>query len=171
MKVLLQRVQSAAVHVDGAAISEIGRGLLLLVGFAAGDGPGQLTALAEKILHLRIFPDQKGRFHLSVRDIGGEILLVPQFTLYADTEKGRRPDFFAALAAASAEPLFEEFIREFHRKGFERTAAGVFGAHMQVSLVNDGPVTIMLERENPSSAENARHTEEGKRKEKGKRME
>lgn len=145
MKVLLQRVSSASVDVDGATIGSIGAGLLLLVGFGKADTEAALEPMAKKLLNMRIFPDERGRFHFSLLDQGGALLLVPQFTLFADTDKGRRPEFFSALDPALAEQLFLEFTETVKKLGVKEIATGRFGAHMQVRLENDGPVTIMVE--------------------------
>ena len=149
MRIVVQRVNSSNVTVDGSVVGSVGRGLLLLVGFGADDTPevlpAKLAAAAEKVAHLRIFPDDAGRFHLSVLDVGGEILAVPQFTLYADTTKGRRPDFFRALHPEQATHRFDEFVEALRTTGVRNVATGVFGAHMKVALENDGPVTILLE--------------------------
>jgi D-tyrosyl-tRNA(Tyr) deacylase len=147
MKILLQRVDGARVEVDSRTVGAIeGKGLLALVGFGADDTEETAQTLALKMLHLRIFPDEKGRFDKSLLDISGAVLLVPQFTLYADTSKGRRPEFFSAMSPGKAENLFSFFCTEVKKIiGHENVAEGVFGADMKVSLCNDGPVTIMLE--------------------------
>ena len=145
MRVLLQRVSRASVSVDTKTVAEIGPGLLLLVGFAAEDDERKLEKMASKVVHLRVFPDEAGRFHHSVLDIGGEVLAVPQFTLYGDTSKGRRPDFFAALSPEKAEVLFQSYCDALQALVGRSVPRGQFGAHMQVSLENDGPVTLMLE--------------------------
>ena len=145
MKVVLQRVSRAAVDVDGERVGEIGRGLLLLSAVGLNDTENELKTAAQKLLNLRIFPDDAGRFQHSVLDINGSVLLVPQFTLYADLSKGRRPDFFGAMKPPAAAELFARFCDFFRVPGIEKVAAGVFGAHMEVSLINDGPVTIVYE--------------------------
>ncbi|TCJ18856.1 D-tyrosyl-tRNA(Tyr) deacylase [Rubrobacter taiwanensis] len=145
MKVVVQRVSRASVTVDGETVSSIGRGLLLLVGVARGDTRAQADWLAEKISGLRIFEDAAGRMNLSVRDVGGEILAVSQFTLLADTRKGKRPSFVNAAPPGEAEPLFDYFCGRLREKGL-RVGTGVFGAMMEVGLVNSGPVTVILER-------------------------
>jgi len=145
MKVLLQRVASASVTVDGKVTGAIERGLLLLTGFGAGDDASKLVPMAQKVANMRIFPNDEGRFHFSVLEIGGGVLTVPQFTLYADTSKGRRPEFFSALAPAEATKLFDAFTLEFVKLGVKSVGKGVFGADMKVALLNDGPVTIMVE--------------------------
>ena len=129
---------------DGESVASIGPGLLILLGVAAGDGPVEADYLAVKVASLRIFEDRDGRMNLSLRDTGGEVLAVPQFTLLADTVKGNRPGFSGAAPPRVAEELYNRFVRSLDREGI-RTESGVFGAHMVVSLANDGPVTIMLE--------------------------
>ena len=146
MKVVLQRVKSASVAVGGEEVSGIGAGLLLLVGVAKGDGEAQAAWLAEKVAGLRVFADTEGRMNLSVLDAGGEILAVSQFTLLADTRKGKRPSFVGAAPPEDAEPLFDRFCELLGERGVRSVQKGLFGAMMDVSLVNDGPVTILLER-------------------------
>ncbi len=146
MRVVLQRVKSASVAVDDEVISEIGAGLLLLVGVAVGDGAPQANWLAEKVTGLRIMGDEGGKMNLSVRDVGGEILAVSQFTLLADTRKGKRPSFVGAAPPEEAEPLFDYFCERLRAAGVDSVKTGSFGAMMSVALVNDGPVTIVLER-------------------------
>lgn len=145
MRILLQRVAKAEVRVEQQTIGKIGPGLLALVGFGKGDSESKLKPMAEKLLHLRVFPDERGRFDKSILDTSGALLLVPQFTLYADCSAGRRPDFFAALEPVAANDLFNSFVAQVNLQGAKIVEIGQFGAHMQVSLVNDGPVTIMLE--------------------------
>jgi len=145
MRVIVQRVSSAAVHVSGELVASIGQGLLLLVGFGHGDSRDHLGPMAEKISTMRLFANEQGRFDYSVTDVRGSILVVPQFTLYADTSKGRRPDFFGALAPDSAKHLFLQFLETLRAPKNCAVEAGIFGADMKVSLVNDGPVTISLE--------------------------
>ena len=146
MRVVLQRVKNASVTVSGERISEIGEGLLLLVGVARDDGEGEASWLAEKIAGLRIFNDEDGKMNLGVRDVGGEILAVSQFTLLADTRKGKRPSFIRAALPEEAEPLFDYFCERLRAAGIASVKTGSFGAMMDVALVNDGPVTIVLER-------------------------
>ena len=146
MRVVLQRVKNASVTVSGERISEIGEGLLLLVGVAENDGEGEASWLAEKISGLRIFNDEGGKMNLGVRDVGGEILAVSQFTLLADTRKGKRPSFIKAALPEEAEPLFDYFCERLRAAGIASVKTGSFGAMMDVALVNDGPVTIVLER-------------------------
>ncbi|HEX2183599.1 MAG TPA: D-aminoacyl-tRNA deacylase [Rubrobacteraceae bacterium] len=146
MRIVLQRVSEASVTVGGEAVSEVGHGLLLLVGVAAGDGEAQADWLAEKVAGLRIFNDEEGKMNLSVRDVGGAVLAVSQFTLLADTRKGKRPSFVHAAPPEEAEPLFDYFCKRLRASGVGTVETGTFGAMMEVALVNDGPVTIVLER-------------------------
>ena len=146
MKIVLQRVRHASVSVDGATVSEIGGGLLLLVGVAKGDGEAGADWLAEKVAGLRIFADESGRMNLSVLDTGGEVLAVSQFTLLADTRKGKRPSFVGAAPPEEAESLFNYFCERLRAAGVDSVKTGRFGAMMDVALTNDGPVTIVLER-------------------------
>jgi D-tyrosyl-tRNA(Tyr) deacylase len=146
VRVVLQRVKNASVTVGGERVSEIGAGLLLLVGVAVGDGEAEAAWLAEKISGLRIFNDGDGKMNLSVRDVGGEVLAVSQFTLLANTKKGKRPSFVGAAPPEEAERLFDYFCERLRATGAGPVKTGVFGAMMDVALVNDGPVTIILER-------------------------
>ena len=146
MRIVLQRVKSASVTVGGERISEIGPGLLLLVGVAQGDGESEADWLAEKIAGLRIFNDESGKMNLSLKDVGGEVLAVSQFTLLADTRKGKRPSFVGAAPPEEAERLFDYFCERLREAGVGSVETGSFGAMMDVALVNDGPVTIVLER-------------------------
>ena len=146
MRVVLQRVKSASVAVEDEMISEVGPGLLLLVGVASGDGEAEADWLAEKVAGLRIFSDEEGKMNLSVRDVGGEVLAVSQFTLLADTKKGKRPSFVGAAPPEEAEPLFDYLCERLRAAGVVSVKTGSFGAMMSVALVNDGPVTIVLER-------------------------
>jgi D-tyrosyl-tRNA(Tyr) deacylase len=146
MRIVLQRVSEASVTVEGERVSETGRGLLLLVGVARGDGKAEADWLAEKVAGLRIFNDEEGKMNLSVRDVGGEVLAISQFTLLADTRKGKRPSFIGAARPEEAEPLFAYFCEKLRAAGVGSVKTGVFGAMMDVALVNDGPVTIVLER-------------------------
>lgn len=144
MKVVLQRVSSGRVSVEGAPIAQIGRGLVLLVGIAPSDTEAQARLLAEKIANLRIFEDEAGKMNLSVLDVKGSALVVSQFTLYADTRKGRRPSFTDAALPDLARPLVERFAALLQSQGVI-VQTGEFGAHMLVEINNDGPVTILLE--------------------------
>ena len=140
----MQRVSSARVMVDGKTVGEIGGGLLALVGAAAGDGEKDVEAVAEKTVNLRIFEDDAGKMNLSLLDKGGEMLVVSQFTLLADCTKGRRPSFFDAMDPEPAAELVERFARYVESRGV-KVGRGVFGASMKVELLNDGPVTIVLD--------------------------
>lgn len=144
MRVLLQRVRRAAVRVDGNLFSEIGPGLLVLLGVGQGDDESICRRLAAQTAKLRIFDDAAGRMNRSLLDLGGAALVVPQFTLYADTRRGLRPFFGDACEPVRAKELYERFVAEMVGLGVE-TRTGSFGARMEVELVNDGPVTIMLE--------------------------
>ena len=144
MKVLLQRVTGASVSVDGEVVGRIDRGLVVFVGVAGGDTSAEAQHLARRTVGLRIFPDAAGKFDLSVLDIRGELLVVSQFTLLADTRKGRRPSFAGAAPPAVAEELFGRFVAEARASGL-KVETGRFQAHMQVEIHNDGPVTILLE--------------------------
>lgn len=146
MRVVLQRVSKASVTVDGERISEIGAGLLLLVGIAKNDDEESADWLVEKIAGLRVFNDRDGKMNLGLRDMGGEVLAVSQFTLLADTRKGKRPSFVQAARPDKAEPLFDHFCERLRASGVRSVQKGRFGAMMDVALVNDGPVTIVLER-------------------------
>lgn len=145
MRALLQRVSRASVSVDGQTISSIGKGLLILLGVGHGDGEEQAKFLAEKVANLRVFEDEQGKTNLSVLDVGGEAIVVSQFTLYADTRKGRRPSFIDAALPDVAEPLVGRFV-ELLRGHSVPTQTGKFGTHMEVEIHNDGPVTIWLEK-------------------------
>jgi len=144
MKALLQRVTRASVTVDGEKVSQIGRGLVALVGVAQGDSERDARYLADKTVNLRIFPDEAGKFNLSLLDIRGELLAVSQFTLLADTRKGRRPSFTQAALPGQAEALFNSFVEIAKTTGLE-VSTGRFQQHMLVEIHNDGPVTILLE--------------------------
>jgi D-tyrosyl-tRNA(Tyr) deacylase len=146
MRLVLQRVKNASVTVGDERVSEIGAGLLLLVGVASGDGEAEANWLARKVSGLRIFNDREGKMNLSVRDAGGEVLAVSQFTLLADTRKGKRPSFVGAAPPEEAERLFDYFCERLREADAHPVKTGVFGAMMDVALVNDGPVTIILER-------------------------
>jgi D-tyrosyl-tRNA(Tyr) deacylase len=145
MRVVLQRVSSASVTVDETVVGAIARGLLLLVGFTSGDGSEQVEWMAEKVAGLRIFPDDEDKMNRDLREIGGAVLVVSQFTLYGDARKGRRPSFVGAAPPEQAEPLYRQFADALGARGVV-VATGTFGARMDVSLVNDGPVTLVLER-------------------------
>ena len=145
MRALLQRVSRASVTVEGRVISQIGKGLLILLGIGQADSESQAEFLAEKIANLRIFEDQQGKTNLSVLDVKGAAIVVSQFTLYADSRKGRRPSFTDAALPELAAPLVERFVELLRGHGVP-TQTGEFGAHMQVEIHNDGPVTVWLER-------------------------
>jgi D-aminoacyl-tRNA deacylase len=145
MRVVLQRVSRALVTVEGRVTGEIGPGLLLLVGFTAGDGEEALRWMAEKVAALRVFTDAEGKMNRSVEEIGGGLLVVSQFTLYGDARKGRRPSFIDAARPEVAIPLYERFVEILRATGLP-VGTGEFGAMMEVELVNDGPVTLILER-------------------------
>jgi D-tyrosyl-tRNA(Tyr) deacylase len=144
MIALLQRVSSAQVRVGGAEVAAIGRGLVVLVGVERGDGDAELQRLAERLIGYRVFPDGEGRMNLDVRSVGGELLLVPQFTLAADTRRGNRPSFTPAASPAVGETRFLAFAEAVQAR-YRRVACGVFGADMQVCLCNEGPVTFWLQ--------------------------
>jgi D-tyrosyl-tRNA(Tyr) deacylase len=135
----VQRVSDASVTVDGEEVARIGRGLLVLLGVRRGDGPEQADRIASKLLALRVFEDDYGKMNLSVRDVGGEVVCVSQFTLYGDTRKGNRPSFVDAAPPEEAEPLYERVRAALDAQG------GVFGARMSVALTNDGPVSLLIE--------------------------
>jgi D-aminoacyl-tRNA deacylase len=145
MRVLLQRVNHASVKVNGEVVGSIQKGLMLLTGFGKSDTAAALGPMAQKLVNLRVFPEGQSHFHLSLLDVKGGALLVPQFTLFADTSKGRRPDFFGSLEPDKAGALFEQFVSKVKEAGVDPVQTGVFGAYMQVDLENDGPVTIMVE--------------------------
>ena len=147
MRVVLQRVSRAEVRVDGRVTGKIGAGLVVLAGFAPGDTEDTLQWMAEKILTLRIFGDAEGKMNLALGDVGGALLVVSQFTLYGDARKGRRPSFVDAAPPEAAVPLYERFVAVLReRSGGAPVETGVFGAMMDVELVNAGPVTLVLER-------------------------
>jgi D-tyrosyl-tRNA(Tyr) deacylase len=145
MRVLLQRVSSASVTVGERETGRIGAGFLVLVGFTHGDGAEHVEWMADKIVGLRVFGDAEGKMNLALPDTGGAILVVSQFTLYGDAQKGRRPSFIQAAHPDAAVPLYEKFVTALRARGVA-VATGEFGAMMQVALVNDGPVTLWLER-------------------------
>jgi D-tyrosyl-tRNA(Tyr) deacylase len=144
MRVVCQRVTEARVRISGQVVAEIGPGLCILLGVARGDGAGAAGRLAGKVARLRVFPDEDGRFDRSLVDVGGSALAVSQFTLLADTAKGNRPSFTEAAAPDEAEPLYERFCSELEALGVP-VGRGVFGATMAVELVNDGPVTVIID--------------------------
>jgi len=144
MKIVLQRVSSASVKVDSKIVGSIEHGLLLLIGFSSSDTEESILPTLEKIVKLRVFSDQEGKMNKSVLDVEGSMLLISQFTLYADTKKGNRPSFIEAARPEQAIPLYEFFITEM-KKRIAKVETGIFGADMKVDLVNDGPVTIVFE--------------------------
>lgn len=145
MRAVIQRVTEASITVDGKAVGHIGLGLLVLLGIGHQDGANEVEWLARKLVDMRIFSDANGKMNLSVRDIEGQILLVSQFTLLGDARKGNRPSFIAAAPPAVAIPLYEAFIEKLNDLMGKPTETGIFGADMKVSLLNDGPVTIVLD--------------------------
>ncbi|RMI26798.1 MAG: D-tyrosyl-tRNA(Tyr) deacylase [Calditrichaeota bacterium] len=144
MKAVIQRVSEASVEVDGKIVGEIGPGLVILLGVARDDEPADADYLAEKIPHLRIFNDSESKMNLSLVETGGEMLAGSQFTLYASTRKGRRPSFVEAAPPEQGEPLYNYFVEKLRRQNL-RVATGIFGAMMRVKIVNDGPVTIIMD--------------------------
>jgi D-aminoacyl-tRNA deacylase len=146
MRLVVQRVSSASVNVNERVSGTIGRGLLVLIGITATDGDDQVEWAADKICNLRVFNDDEGKMNRSVQDVGGEVMLVSQFTLYGDARRGRRPSFIRAAQGGEAEALYERVVGAVRSRGIA-CETGQFGAVMKVSLVNDGPVTILLESE------------------------
>ena len=146
MKVVLQRVSSAEVTSNKRSLATIGAGLVLLVGFKASDGETEISWITDKVLGLRIFPDEKGKMDHALNEVEGELLVVSQFTLYGDVRKGRRPSFIDAAPPEIAIPLYEKFVALLNERVPGRVRTGEFGAVMDVQLVNQGPVTILLER-------------------------
>jgi len=144
MKVVIQRVKSAQVCVDGRVTGKVGKGLLVLLGIGKGDGESDLSFLASKIPELRIFEDASGKFNLSLKEINGEALVVSQFTLYGDCRKGRRPSFTEAEEPVTAKNLYEQFVSKLREQGVP-VQTGEFQARMEVHLINDGPVTLLLD--------------------------
>ncbi|HOM00052.1 MAG TPA: D-aminoacyl-tRNA deacylase [Limnochordia bacterium] len=146
MRAVVQRVQEASVTVEGTVVGAITHGLLVFLGVGSGDTSADARYLAKKIARLRIFPDDQGKMNLDVQEVGGQILAVSQFTLYGDCRRGRRPSFSGAAAPDVAETLYQEFVAELQAEGIT-VATGVFQAHMDVSLINDGPVTLIVSSE------------------------
>lgn len=146
MRVVLQRVSRASVSVEGDDVGSIGAGLVLLVGFTEGDSEEEVRWMADKIVGLRIFPDAEGLMNCGLDASHGDLLVISQFTLYGDTRKGKRPSFVKAANPNVAVPLYERFLELLRARAPGRVESGVFGAHMKVELVNDGPVTLVLER-------------------------
>lgn len=145
MRVLVQRVRNGAVYVGGETVARIGPGVVLLVGVTHSDTPAEADWLAKKVAHLRIFEDESGKMNRSLKEVGGEALVVSQFTLYADPYEGRRPSLIHAAPPEHARPLIERFAEALRAEGIP-VQMGIFGAHMLVEIHNDGPVTIWLER-------------------------
>ena len=145
MRVVVQRVSRASVTIGGSVSGAIDRGLLVLVGFTTGDGPAEVDWMAQKLVDLRIFGDDAGKMNRSVEDVGGGVLVVSQFTLYGDVSKGRRPSFIHAADPSEAVPLYEAFVAAVRARDVP-VETGEFGAMMDVELVNDGPVTLVIER-------------------------
>lgn len=144
MKAVLTRVRSASVRIDGETVGQIGQGFLILLGVAPDDTPAACTKLADKLLSLRVFEDDAGKMNRSLADVGGQVLVVSQFTLYADCSHGRRPSFLGAAQPEKAIPLYEQFLEECRLRGFA-PQHGRFGADMLVESVNDGPVTLIVD--------------------------
>lgn len=146
MRVVLQRASRGSVTIDGSVVGEIGLGLVLLVGFTEGDDPETVRWMAEKVLGLRVFSDAEEKMNLSLEDVGGDLLVISQFTLYGDTRKGRRPSFVKAASPPVAIPLYDRFLEILRERAPGKVESGEFGAMMDVELVNAGPVTLVLER-------------------------
>lgn len=146
MRGVIQRVSSASVSIGGDIAGKIEKGIVIFLGIRTGDNRDDLKWLAEKVVNLRIFEDHQGKMNRSLKDINGQMLIISQFTLYGDCRKGRRPGFSRAAPPQTAEPLYEDFIQEIKERGIT-TASGTFQADMQVELVNDGPVTLLLDSE------------------------
>ena len=146
MRAVVTRVKEASVTIENKINGKIEKGFLVLLGVHQGDTPAQATKLADKICGLRIFEDENGQMNRSLTDVGGNLLVISQFTLYGNCKKGRRPEFLSAARPETAIPLYEQFVAECREKGF-RVETGEFGAYMQVQSVNDGPVTLILDTE------------------------
>lgn len=144
MRAVIQRVESASVSVEGEIRGQIGAGFLVLIGVEEGDGDADFRYIADKAPNLRVFEDEQGKMNRSLLDVGGEVLAVSQFTLLGDARGGRRPSFITAARPETADPMYERLVADWRARGI-RVETGVFGAHMKVSLVNDGPVTILLD--------------------------
>lgn len=147
MRVVVQRVINSSVEVDGKIVGKSDRGLMLLVGFTEGDSSKEIDWMVDKVINLRIFEDENEKMNLSIKDIDGELLLISQFTLYADTSHGNRPSFINAAKPDKANELYEYFVEQCKKQNIKKVATGKFAADMQVTLQNDGPVTIILEKE------------------------
>ena len=144
MRAIIQRVEKASVSVEGEIKGQIGAGFLVLIGVEEGDGDADFKYIADKVPNLRVFEDEQGKMNRSLLDVGGELLAVSQFTLLGDARGGRRPSFITAARPETADPMYERLVADWRARGI-RVETGVFGAHMKVSLVNDGPVTILLD--------------------------
>ena len=144
MRAVIQRVEKASVSVEGEIKGQIGAGFLVLIGVEEGDGDADFKYIADKVPNLRVFEDEQGKMNRSLLDVGGEVLAVSQFTLLGDARGGRRPSFITAARPETADPMYERLVADWRARGI-RVETGVFGAHMKVSLVNDGPVTILLD--------------------------
>ncbi|HIS41315.1 MAG TPA: D-tyrosyl-tRNA(Tyr) deacylase [Candidatus Limiplasma pullicola] len=144
MRAVIQRVEKASVSVEGEIRGQVGAGFLVLIGVEEGDGDADFKYIADKVPNLRVFEDDQGKMNRSLMDVGGEVLAVSQFTLLGDARGGRRPSFIAAARPETADPMYERLVAEWRARGI-RVETGVFGAHMKVALVNDGPVTILLD--------------------------
>lgn len=144
MRAVIQRVERASVSVEGEIRGQLGAGFLVLIGVEEGDGDADFRYIAEKVPNLRVFEDEQGKMNRSLLDVGGELLAVSQFTLLGDARGGRRPSFITAARPETADPMYERLVADWRARGI-RVETGVFGAHMKVSLVNDGPVTILLD--------------------------
>lgn len=149
MKIVVQRCSKASVTVDKKVVGKIDKGLVLLVGFTEGDSVNEITYMADKVINLRIFDDENGVMNRSILDVGGSILSISQFTLYGDARKGRRPSYIKALRGEESIKLYELFNQELRKK--TQVEEGIFGADMKVELINDGPVTILLEKESDNN--------------------
>ena len=144
MRAVVQRVTSSSVRVDGKIVGQIDKGLMVLLGISKGDTEEDITYLKEKLLNLRIFEDHQEKMNLSLKDVNGELLIVSQFTLYGDCRKGRRPNFMEALSGEEANKLYEIFVEEC-KKEIPKVETGIFGAMMEVGIINDGPVTLLMD--------------------------
>lgn len=144
MRAVIQRVERASVSVEGEIRGQVGAGFLVLIGVEEGDGDADFKYIADKVPNLRVFEDDQGKMNRSLMDVGGEVLAVSQFTLLGDARGGRRPSFIAAARPETADPMYERLVGHWRAQGI-RVETGVFGAHMKVSLINDGPVTILLD--------------------------
>jgi len=145
MRAVVQRCGYASVNVDGKIVGEVGKGIMLLIGFSPADDEKSMDYILDKTIGLRIFTDENGKMNLSLKDIDGELLVVPNFTLYGDARKGRRPGFSDACPIEKANGLFENFMKKAEKQGLKKVKSGIFQADMKVELLNDGPVTILLD--------------------------